>query len=87
MPRKELQGVVLSNKMDKTVTVVVTNHLPHSKYEKRMLKTKKFKAHDAANSCQIGDTVRIRECRPLSKLKSWVVVEVIEAGEKESLTV
>lgn len=76
MPRKEIVGKVISNKMDKTVTVAVENYIPHPKYEKQIVRTKKFKAHDAANKCQIGDIVRIQECRPLSKDKSWLVVEI-----------
>jgi len=76
MPRKEIVGKVVSNKMDKTVVVAVEARLPHPKYEKPIAKTKKFKAHDSENKCQIGDIVVIRECRPISKEKSWLVVEI-----------
>jgi small subunit ribosomal protein S17 len=74
MPRKELVGKVVSNKMDKTVVVAVENHFPHPKYEKMMVQTKKFKAHDAENKCQLGDRVIIQECRPLSRDKHFTVV-------------
>lgn len=76
MPRKELVGKVVSNKMDKTVVVAVENHFPHPKYEKMIVKTKKFKAHDAENRCRIGDIVRLQECRPLSRDKHFLVVAV-----------
>jgi small subunit ribosomal protein S17 len=76
MPKKELVGKVVSNKMDKTVVVTVENTSQHSKYEKSVVKTAKFKAHDAENKCQIGDIVRLRECRPLSREKRWLVVEI-----------
>lgn len=74
MPRKELVGKVVSNKMDKTVVVAVLNHYPHPKYEKMMVRTVKFKAHDAENKCRVGDRVRIQECRPLSKEKFFEVI-------------
>jgi small subunit ribosomal protein S17 len=76
MPRKELEGKVISNKMDKTVVVAVENRTPHRKYEKHIARTQKFKAHDAENKCQMGDRVRIKECRPISREKRWLVVEV-----------
>ena len=76
MPRKELVGKVISNKMEKTVVVAVENTAPHPKYGKQMVRTHKFKAHDEANSCKIGDRVRIRECRPLSRDKRFLVVDV-----------
>ncbi|MDR3617663.1 MAG: 30S ribosomal protein S17 [Candidatus Obscuribacterales bacterium] len=75
MPRKELVGKVVSNKMEKTVVVAVESYAPHPKYEKQIVTTAKFKAHDAENTCKIGDRVRIRECRPLSREKRWLVVE------------
>ncbi len=74
MPKKELTGKVVSSKMDKTVVVAVENHFPHTKYEKMMVHTKKFKAHDAENKCKVGDRVRIQECRPLSKTKFFEVI-------------
>lgn len=80
MPKKELTGKVVSNKMDKTVVVAVENRFPHPKYEKQIVETRKFKAHDAENKCQIGDRVRIQECRPLSREKRWRVVEITGHG-------
>jgi small subunit ribosomal protein S17 len=80
MPRKELVGKVVSNKMDKTVVVAVHNSSPHTKYEKQIVRTAKFKAHDAENKCQIGDDVRIQECRPLSREKRWLVIQVGDAA-------
>lgn len=77
MAVKERVGVVVSNKMDKTVVVAVESRSPHPKYGKIVVKTKKFKAHDEENQCQEGDTVRIQETRPLSKTKRWQVVNVI----------
>ena len=76
--RKTRVGMVVSNKMDKTVVVAVTRQFAHPLYKKIVKKTKKFHANDEQNSCGIGDTVRIQETRPLSKLKHWRVVEVIE---------
>lgn len=81
MPKKELVGKVVSNKMDKTVVVAVENRFPHSQYEKQIVKTQKFKAHDAENKCQMGDRVRIRECRPLSREKRFLVIEVTSAAK------
>lgn len=81
MPRKEIVGKVVSDKMDKTVVVAVDTYLPHPKYEKQIVHTKKFHAHDDQNKCRIGDLVRIRECRPLSKNKRWLVVEVTGHGD------
>ena len=74
MPRKELVGKVVSNKMDKTVVVAVESHAPHKKYGKQMVRTSKFKAHDAENKCNVGDRVRIQECPPISKDKHFQVV-------------
>jgi len=76
MPSKEIVGKVVSNKMEKTVVVAVENRFPHPRYEKQIVQTRKFKAHDAENRCQIGDLVKIRECRPLSREKTWLVVEI-----------
>ena len=76
--RKERIGVVVSNKMDKSITVAVKRKVKHPVYGKFVNKTKKFLAHDETNDCNIGDTVRIMETRPLSKNKSWRLVEVIE---------
>jgi small subunit ribosomal protein S17 len=79
--RKERIGVVFSNKMDKTVTVAVKWKEKHPIYGKFVSKTKKFHAHDEKNDCNIGDTVRIMETRPLSKLKRWRVIEVMERAK------
>ena len=77
MAVKERVGLVVSNKMEKTVVVAVENRSPHPKYGKIMVKTKRFKAHDPENQCQEGDRVRIRETRPLSKTKRWEIAEII----------
>ena len=79
--RKERIGVVSSNKMDKTITVAVKWKEKHPIYGKFVNKTRKFHAHDEKNDCNIGDTVRIMETRPLSKTKRWRVVEVIERAK------
>ena len=71
-------GVVISNKMDKTITVTVERKVKHPIYGKFVKKTTKFHAHDEKNECSIGDTVRIMETRPLSKTKRWRLVEVVE---------
>ena len=76
--RKTRVGVVDSNKMDKTITVKVERRLKHAKYGKFLKKTKKFHAHDEKNECNIGDTVKIMETRPISKSKRWRLVEIIE---------
>ncbi len=79
MAVKEFVGLVVSNKMDKTVVVAVENRAPHPKYGKIVVKTKKYKAHDDENRCHEGDRVRIRETRPLSRTKRWTVAEILEA--------
>ncbi|HHL51848.1 MAG TPA: 30S ribosomal protein S17 [Flammeovirgaceae bacterium] len=79
--RKERVGVVVSNKMDKTITVKVNRKLKHPVYGKFVVKSKKFAAHDENNDCNIGDTVRIMETRPLSKRKRWRLVEIIERAK------
>jgi small subunit ribosomal protein S17 len=76
--RKERTGIVVSNKMDKSIIVAVKRKVKHPIYGKYVNKTNKFHAHDEENTCSIGDTVRIMETRPLSKSKSWRLVEVIE---------
>ncbi len=76
--RKERVGLVKSNKMDKSITVVVERKVKHPKYGKFVKKSTKFMAHDEKNECSIGDTVRIMETRPLSKNKCWRLVEIIE---------
>jgi len=79
--RKERMGVVFSNKMDKTITVAVKWKEKHPIYGKFVSKTKKFHAHDEKNECNIGDTVKIMETRPLSKLKKWRLVQIIERAK------
>ena len=79
--RKERIGVVFSNKMDKSMTVAVKWKEKHPIYGKFVNKTKKFHAHDEKNECNIGDTVRIMETRPLSKTKRWRLVEIIERAK------
>ncbi len=79
--RKERIGIVSSNKMDKTITVAVKWKEKHPIYGKFVSKTKKFHAHDEKNECNIGDTVRIMETRPLSKLKRWRLTEIIERAK------
>jgi len=76
--RKTKLGVVSSNKMDKTITVSVERKVKHPLYGKFVKKSTKFHAHDEKNECSIGDTVKIMESRPLSKLKRWRLVEVVE---------
>lgn len=76
--RKVRVGKVVSNKMEKTVVVAVERKVPHALYNKPMVSTKRFKAHDENNECRIGDTVKIVETRPLSKDKCWRVVEILE---------
>ncbi|MCB0999864.1 MAG: 30S ribosomal protein S17 [Ilumatobacteraceae bacterium] len=79
--RKVREGVVLSNKMEKTAVIAVVERVRHPKYGKFMLRTKKLYAHDEANDVNIGDRVRVMETRPLSKNKRWRVVEVLERAK------
>ena len=79
MPKKVKQGVVVSNKMDKAIVVQVSEHKMHSKYKKRMISTKNFKARDIENVCQEGDVVTIVENKPLSGQIRWVLDRVVEA--------
>ena len=76
--RKERVGIVVSNKMQKSIVVIVERKLRHAKYGKFIKRTKKFMAHDEKNECSIGDRVRIMETRPLSKNKNWRLVEIVE---------
>jgi small subunit ribosomal protein S17 len=78
MAVKERVGVVVSDKMQKTVVVAVENRAPHPKYGKIVVKTKRYKAHDEDNKCKTGDRVRIAETRPLSKTKRWVIAEILK---------
>ncbi|WP_457679665.1 30S ribosomal protein S17 [Thermovibrio sp.] len=80
--RKVRIGVVVSDKMDKTVVVRVTREFRHPLYGKRVKKSKKYMAHDELNQCQVGDVVKIMETRPLSRHKRWRVVEIIEKAKK-----
>ena len=79
--RKERTGVVFSNKMDKTITVAVKWKEKHPMYGKFVSKTKKFHVHDEKNECNIGDTVKIMETRPLSKSKRWRLVQIMERAK------
>ncbi len=81
MPKKVLTGKVVSNKMDKTIVVSIDNKVPHKKYSKTVLKTKKFKAHDENNECKEGDIVEIIEHIPISKTKKWKLNGVIAKAE------
>ena len=79
--RKTRTGVVVSDKMDKTIVVAIQTKVRHPLYGKMVNRTRKFKAHDENNECGIGDTVKIMETRPLSKDKRWRVVEIIEKAK------
>ena len=79
--RKSRVGVVVSDKMDKTIVVEIRTRVKHPLYGKIMNRTEKFKAHDENNECGIGDTVRIMETRPLSKDKRWRLVEIVEKAK------
>ena len=79
--RKERIGVVTSTKMDKSIVVSVERREKHPMYGKFIKKTKKFMAHDDKNECGVGDTVRIMETRPMSKLKRWRMVEILEKAK------
>ena len=74
MPKRILQGVVVSDAMDKTIVVRVERRVMHPVYKKFIRRSKKYSAHDETNSCKVGDVVRIEECRPISKNKCWMVV-------------
>ncbi len=80
MAVKEKVGLIVSNKMDKTVVVAVENRSAHRKYGKIVVQTKRFKAHDEENKCQEGDRVRIQETRPLSRTKRWQVVNILNSA-------
>lgn len=77
MAVKERVGLVVSDKMQKTVVVAIENRAPHPKYGKIVVKTRRYKAHDEENKCKVGDRVRIQETRPLSKTKRWTVAEIL----------
>ena len=82
MALKERVGIVVSDKMDKTVVVAVENRFPHPIYQKIISRTTRYKAHDAENHCKVGDRVRISETRPLSAQKRWAVSEVLNQKMK-----
>lgn len=84
MPRRILEGEVVSNKTDKTVTVLVERRYMHPVYKKYIKSTDKYAAHDEQNKCQIGDNVQIIECRPISKTKRWMVVDPTVQVKKEA---
>jgi small subunit ribosomal protein S17 len=77
MPVKEKVGIVISNKMQKTVVIKVESRYPHPIYSKTMVKTKKYLVHDEMRECNIGDKVLVQECRPLSKKKRWSIIKII----------
>ena len=79
--RKTRIGKVISDKMDKTITVAIEDHVKHPLYGKIVKKTVKFKAHDEKNECNIGDTVKIMETRPLSRDKRWRLVQIVEKAK------
>jgi len=79
--RKERVGVVVSDKMTKTITVLVSRKVKHPKYGKFVKMSKKYSVHDEKNDCNIGDTVKIMETRPISKNKCWRLVEIIERAK------
>lgn len=81
MPKKEKQGVVVSNKMEKTVVVKVASYNPHPKYKKIIESNKNYKAHDEKAICSEGDVVRIIESKPISGDKKWSVIEVVEKAK------
>ena len=83
--RKTFEGVVVSDKMNKTVVVLHRRKVKHPVYGKYIARDKKFYAHDEENKCRVGDTVRIMETRPLSKLKRWRVVEIVSRAAGEDL--
>ena len=78
--RQQKVGRVVSNKMDKTIVVVVESLKKHRIYKRTYKQTKRFHAHDEENTCQVGDVVRIEESRPISKLKRWRLVEIVKRG-------
>ena len=85
MAIKEQIGKVISNKMDKTIVVAVENRISHPRYNKIIVKTKKYKAHDQDNSSEIGDIVKIVETRPLSKTKTWKLSNTISKTKKSNI--
>mmetsp|Transcript_11942 Transcript_11942/g.49831 ORF Transcript_11942/g.49831 Transcript_11942/m.49831 type:complete len:84 (+) Transcript_11942:1676-1927(+) len=83
MPKKERVGIVVSNKMSKTLVIAVANRILHPKYKKIMVRTKRYKAHiEEENLYKLGDTVRIQETRPLSRTKRWKVIDIISKSPR-----
>tara|TARA_B100000214_G_scaffold166584_1_gene119604 strand:- start:266 stop:532 length:267 start_codon:yes stop_codon:yes gene_type:complete len=83
MALKERVGIVVSDKMDKTVVVAVVNRYPHPTYKKIVSRTTRYKAHDPENTCVTGDRVRIKETRPLSAQKRWAIEEILSKSNNE----
>ena len=81
MPKRILEGVVVSDKMDKTIVVVTETRVPHPVYKKVMRQSSRFKAHDELNDAKTGDLVRIMETRPISKDKRWRLLEIVERAK------
>mgnify|MGYP000427521528 CR=1 FL=1 len=79
--QRERQGIVVSDKMDKTIVVQVTTVRPHGEYKKVVRRTSRLKAHDERNEARVGDVVLVRECRPLSREKTWRLIKVLERAE------
>ena len=80
MPKRILQGVVVSDKADKTVVVLIERRFTHPLLKKTVRRTKKYHAHDDANVARTGDIVRIQECRPISKTKTWTLLDKVQTG-------
>ena len=81
MPKRILQGTVVSDKTDKTVVVLIERKVAHPVYGKIMRRSKKYHAHDEANAVKTGDVVRIEECAPISKLKTWRVLDTVQTAQ------
>lgn len=81
MAAKERVGIVVSNKMDKTVVVAVESRVQHKKYDKIMVRTQRYKVHDEENTCKEGDRVKISETRPMSRHKRWVVADILSSSD------
>ncbi|HEY5529946.1 MAG TPA: 30S ribosomal protein S17 [Thermoleophilia bacterium] len=79
--QRERQGVVVSDKMDKTIVIEVSSVRPHAEYKKIVRRTSRLKAHDEQNEAHVGDKVLVRECRPLSRDKTWRLIRVLERAE------
>jgi small subunit ribosomal protein S17 len=82
MAVKERVGLVVSDKMQKTVVVAIENRAPHPKYGKIVVQTKRYKVHDETDACKVGDRVRIQETRPMSRTKRWVVKDILSSANK-----